>query len=401
MMSWIQYSRPVLRTAVTRAARWVRVCIFASASHGMAAACATSAQQAGGLAPAVVEAAVLTGRAGARLDSVASAAADSGFRGVVLVAIGDTVVLARGYGWADSARGRPNVPSTIFDIGSLTKPLTATLVLALEAQGRIARTDSLHRFYPAAPADKRGITIHQLLTHTAGLPEYSGRDTAVIDRATLERRALTAPLLSAPGARYRYSNVGYSLLAAIVERASGEEYEAALRRLVLAPAGMRTTGYIAIGPPLHDRIARRYKGDVDTGINPRRVWGAAGPSWNVVGNGGLHATAWDLHRWIATLDGGRLLPAIARAAQEAPYACMGVDDSGTCSDHYGYGWHLWSLPNETRVMMHNGSDGGYYAEVRRVPGRRVNLIVMSNRASPLAERIAARLMAHALRFAPP
>ncbi len=401
MKSWVRYARRVFGTATMRAARCTRLGFFAGASQWTAVACATSAQPAGGVASTVAEAAVLTGRAGARLDSVTSAAADSGFHGVVLIAIGDTVVLARGYGWADSARGRPNAPSTIFDIGSLTKPLTATLVLALEAEGRIARTDSLHRFYSAAPADKRGITIHQLLTHTAGLPEYSGRDTSVIDRATLERRALAAPLESAPGARYRYSNMGYSLLAAIVERASGEEYETALRRLVLAPTGMRTTGYIAIGPSLYDRIARRYTGDVDTGLNPIRVWGAAGPSWNIVGNGGLHATAWDLHRWIVALDRGRLIPTTVRAAQEAPYACMGVDDNGTCSDHYGDGWHIWSLPNGTRVMMHNGSDGGYYAEVRRVPGRRVSLIVMSNRASPLAERMAARLMAHALRFAPP
>lgn len=139
---------------------------------------------------------------------------------------------------------------------------------------------------------------------------------------------------------------------------------------------------------------------MDTGINPVRVWGAAGPSWNLVGNGGLHATAWDLHRWIDALDGGRLLPTTLRASQEAPHVCMGVDDDGTCSDHYGFGWHVWSLPNGTRVMMHNGSDAGYYAEVRRIPERRVIVIVMSNRASPLAERMAARLMAHALRFAP-
>ncbi|MBA4156006.1 MAG: serine hydrolase [Gemmatimonadetes bacterium] len=139
---------------------------------------------------------------------------------------------------------------------------------------------------------------------------------------------------------------------------------------------------------------------MDTGINPVRVWGAAGPSLNLVGNGGLHATAWDLHRWIDALDGGRLLPTTLRAAQKAPCVCMGVDDDGTCSDHYGFGWHVWSLPNGTRVMMHNGSDAGYYAEVRRIPARRVIVIVMSNRASPLAERMAARLMAHALRFAP-
>ncbi|MBA3892024.1 MAG: beta-lactamase family protein, partial [Gemmatimonadaceae bacterium] len=178
---------------------WVRCAqlgIFVTASQWLAVACASAAPAGGGLAPAAADTAIVTGRAGARLDSITSAAADSGFRGVVLVAIGDTVVLARGYGWADSARGRPNAPSTIFDIGSLTKPITATLVLALEGEGGIVRTDSLYRFFPGAPADKRDITIHQLLTHTSGLPEYSGRDTSVIDRATFESRALAAPLES-------------------------------------------------------------------------------------------------------------------------------------------------------------------------------------------------------------
>ncbi len=152
MKSWVRYARPVVGIASMPAARYARLGLFACASVWTAVACATSAQPTGGVASTVADAAVLTGRAGARLDSVTSAAADSGFHGVVFVAIADTVVLARGYGWADSARGRPNAPSTIFDIGSLTKPLTATLVLALKAEGRIARTDSLHRFYPATPA---------------------------------------------------------------------------------------------------------------------------------------------------------------------------------------------------------------------------------------------------------
>lgn len=333
---------------------------------------------------------------GTRLDSVVQVHADSGFWGSVLVAVDSAVVLANGYGWADAGGNVPNTPATIFDVGSVTKPITATLVATLLQEGQLAPDDSLPEFFSDVPPDKRGITVHHLLTHTAGLGEYSGRDAEVIDKVEFLRRVLVTPLQSAPGDRYRYSNPGYGLLAAIVERVTRQSYTQALQERVLSPAGMVATGYIR--PDWEQRhFAHRYKGGEDTGINPQRIWGPEGPSWNLVGNGGLHSNVRDLHRWVRALDTGDLLTAEWQRAQFNGYICMGLGADGGCEDHYGYGWHIWSPPGRGRIVMHNGSDGAYFTEVRRYVDDGFVVIVSSNRSDEIAERLAPRLAAQVLR----
>jgi CubicO group peptidase (beta-lactamase class C family) len=162
----------------------------------------------------------------------------------VLVARDGEVLLHRGYGMADAEAGVPNGPETVYDIGSITKPVTALAILALEEEGRLRTTDPITRFFPEVPEDKRGITLHHLLTHSAGLIGDLGGDYEAMPRDTLVRRALASGLRWAPGTRYAYSNLGYSLLGAVVEIASGEPYEQYLRDRILLPAGMERTGYV-------------------------------------------------------------------------------------------------------------------------------------------------------------
>ena len=127
-------------------------------------------------------------------DSIARAQADSGFSGVVLVALGDSVILHRAY-----SMGRvPLTPSSAFHVASMTKGFTAAAILRLQEQGKLTVRDSIARFFPDAPADRRGVTIHQLLTHTAGFPRaWAGADIA--DRDSAVRAILSRPLDRAPG----------------------------------------------------------------------------------------------------------------------------------------------------------------------------------------------------------
>src|SRR5262245_56723700 len=158
----------------------------------------------------------------AGLERYMAAAAAEGFRGAVLVARGENVLLARGYGTTIPGGNRPITAETVFSTGSITKQFTATAILKLETQGKLSVQDELGRWFDAVPADKSGITLHQLLTHTAGFPGAIGDDRERIGRDVYVQRALATPLLFSPGSRYEYSNVGYSLLAAIVEKASGQ-----------------------------------------------------------------------------------------------------------------------------------------------------------------------------------
>jgi CubicO group peptidase (beta-lactamase class C family) len=149
-----------------------------------------------------------------------------GFAGVVLVARGREPFLAEGFGLADRERGIRWSPATVSTVGSITKQFTAAAVLLLVEDGRLSLDDALPKHFDDVPADKRGITIHHLLTHSSGITDLPGvGDWDPIGREDFARRALGAPLAFGPGQGYEHSNAGYSLLGAVIEKLSGLPYE--------------------------------------------------------------------------------------------------------------------------------------------------------------------------------
>ena len=145
-------------------------------------------------------------------------------------------MLHKGYGLANRASGAAWTPDTVGNIGSITKQFTAAAILKLEAMGRLKVSDSMAAHLPGVPADKAGITLHQLLTHTAGFPgDLGGRDDEPIGRDELVARVLAAPLARAPGQGFDYSTRA-TACAAIVERVSGTGYELPPPTLFKRPA---------------------------------------------------------------------------------------------------------------------------------------------------------------------
>ena len=141
-----------------------------------------------------------------------------------------------GFGWADRSARVPADCDTVFDIGSLTKQFTAAAVVKLEMLGRLSVRDPIGRWLGPVPPDKASITVQQLLTHTSGLVASLGGDYERLSRRGMVARALASAAADRPRApAYHYSNVGYSLLAAIIERASGMTYERFLARRLLRP----------------------------------------------------------------------------------------------------------------------------------------------------------------------
>ncbi|HEX3109741.1 MAG TPA: serine hydrolase domain-containing protein, partial [Thermoanaerobaculia bacterium] len=177
------------------------------------------------------------------IDGYLSSLTSKGFAGAVLLEDKGEVLLDKGYGAADRTSGRPVTTATGFDIGSLVKPFTAAAILKLESRGKLRRSDPISRFFPSAPPDKAHITVQQLLEHTSGLPDIVDAvskpvtytpdfDYEPVSRDEIVRRAMNAKLLSVPGAKSLYSNLGYSLLGAIVEIPSGEPYEQFVRETI-------------------------------------------------------------------------------------------------------------------------------------------------------------------------
>ncbi|MFW6202489.1 MAG: serine hydrolase domain-containing protein, partial [Gemmatimonadota bacterium] len=304
-----------------------------------------------------------------------------GFSGAVLVTEEGRPFHAGGYGFADRGDGVPNTAATVFDIGSLSKQFTAAAVLALAERGRLSVDDSIPVHLPDVPADKRGITLHHLLTHTAGLPAFhdTAGDFQVMTRERAERAILDAELAFEPGGGWAYSNSGYTLLAAIVERVADRPFEAVLRGLLFEPAGLERTG-LYFEPRLRDApIARGYSDATDEG-SPLE-WTGTEELWALIGNGGVLSTAEDLARWDRALGEGAVLGAEARDRLFAPHVEV---REGL---HYGYGWYVEDGGDGPAgagpVVRHGGAnDFSFAARWRHHADRDLLVLVLLNRQPP-------------------
>jgi CubicO group peptidase (beta-lactamase class C family) len=303
-----------------------------------------------------------------------------GFVGQVAVAAGDSVILERASGWADPD-GHPVGPDTRFAVGSITKSFTGALVVRLARRGIVSLDDSLPRFFARTPAGKRGVTLRHLLTHTSGLPMDVESIEESDSRDRIVEKILAEPLRSRPGAAFTYSNAGFQLLAAIVERATGRAFADLVRDELLTPCGMTSSGTGA--------AAARSTHDVADGRNEWKILGslrAWRQRWAGTGAGDLVSTARDLWRWTRALQGagpltrGELDTLLARRVRLR-------------SDFF-YGFGLYLVPADTGpdLVSIGGDVPGFHAAAwaQQDEPHRVIVVVMSG------ERLGRSLLVHAV-----
>jgi CubicO group peptidase (beta-lactamase class C family) len=303
----------------------------------------------------------------AELDDYLTRCSAFGFSGVVLVAKAGEVVLCKGYGPADRARGTPFSADTAVDIGSLAKQFTAAAIVKLEAEGKLRVEDPLALHLAGVPADKRAITLDQLLTHTSGLERGEGDRSEALSRDEMVARILATPLVAAVGTRFSYSNWGYTLLAAVVERASGRTFHSYLREQLFDPLGMSRTGFYGDASRWpRGSVAHAYFETAEEGCPVDRPL-----TWHATGSGFVITTAPDLLRWERELRDGRLLTPEAKAKLFSGY----VRADGPFE--YGYGWHVGSAPG-ARLAFHAGYYKGSACEYRRYIDQDVATFVATN-----------------------
>lgn len=181
------------------------------------------------------------------------------FHGRVLVARGDRILLHAAYGQADREAGLPTTVSTPYDIGSITKLIVAVGVLQLVEGGAASLADSVGRWLPGVSPELRSVQLSELLTHTSGLPTYSGQDYEPVGRD--EILAWLASVRLERRGDFSYSNPGFTLVALILEEISGDPLERVLEEREFGPAGMGTTGYM-IPDWTVEQVAVGYAGGV-------------------------------------------------------------------------------------------------------------------------------------------
>jgi CubicO group peptidase (beta-lactamase class C family) len=171
------------------------------------------------------------GDAASAIDDYFTRLAAHGFSGAVIVARGDEVLLRKGYGLADRKRGIPNRSDTAFNISSLDKQFIAAGILRLEELGKLSTSDPLGRFFNFAPDDKKNITLHQVLTHTAGFSDEYWDQHPELTRTDFIKWVLTQrPLEAPPGKEGSYVSFDDWLLEEVIEQVSGMPFEQFLRR---------------------------------------------------------------------------------------------------------------------------------------------------------------------------
>ena len=304
------------------------------------------------------------------------------FVGSALVACAGEVIFHQSYGMANLEHGILNTSLTKFRIASVTKPFTAAAILKLQEQGLLDVQHFISAYVPGYPNSEQ-ITIHHLLTHTAGIPNFTSFPDAEKKqplRVTLDELISwfsDKPLEFMPGERYRPTNSGYVLLAKIIEVASGQSYTDYLRQHILEPANMLDSGYDQQELVLPHRASGYVL--TETGYRNPPFWDMSQPS----GAGGMYSTTEDLYKWDQALYIDAVLNEHSRSTMFSPIVRMG---SWEPKQYCGYGWCIDTHYGRDRQMWY-GAIHGFRAILSRYPSEKAVVIALSNVGDVSIERI--------------
>lgn len=319
----------------------------------------------------------------ARIGALMSAYHQQGwFDGSVLVARSGEVVYRGAFGLASREWGVPATVDARYRIASITKTFTAVVVLKLVEQGKLRLDTKLSEVltdYRKDTGDK--VTIHHLLCHTSGIPDYVNMPRFWFDflgsripRAELVKSWMSRDLEFAPGASSRYNSSAYFLLGMVIEKVTGRPYEEVLHDLVLAPAGMTRSGYDTPGR-IVDRMASGY---VETPFGLERAPHVE--IGNVFSGGGMYSTVDDLYLWDRALASDRLLSPATREMMLKAYA----PETTRKELAFGYGFFVGERKvgsRRVRIAEHGGNLPGYRSMLTRMLDDGHAIVLLENEGS--------------------
>lgn len=289
------------------------------------------------------------------------------FNGVVLAAKNGEVILKRGYGYKNTAKKQKNDSNTVFQLGSVTKTFTSTMILMLQEQGKLNVKDYLQKYMPDYPdADK--ITIEQLLTHTSGIFNYT--DDSVFRSRDMFTHQSRKDMIRVfrdkitriePGTKFSYSNSNYMLLGYIIEDITGKSYYAALRDMIIEPLGMHHTGCDFKGLRSADKATGYFSIAGSTGVVSPFVDSSVS-----FAAGAIYSTVSDMYIYAQALLDNKLLRPVDWTMATRPN-----------KENYGYGWMLGEMYGHKSVG-HNGGVHGFVSNFFLVPEDRTVVVLLCN-----------------------
>ncbi|HEY8560268.1 MAG TPA: serine hydrolase [Pyrinomonadaceae bacterium] len=283
------------------------------------------------------------------------------------------IVKKQGYGVASVEFGVPVTPDTVFEIGSVTKQMTAAAVMLLVEDGKVRLDDKISVYLPGTPEAWKNVTVRNLLTHTSGIKSYTAIGAGFELTKRLKRddfiKALAAyPLDFEPGARYSYSNSGYNLLGLIIEAASGKPYWDFMRERIFAPLGMTET---------FDRDPKYIIKNRATGyeLENNQLVGRDYDLTDIFSAGAIVSTVGDLAKWDAAWRNDTLLKKESKQQAWTPFV---LNDGKPYP--YGFGWSVADFRGH-KLISHSGSTAGFSSQIMRFTDDDLSVIVLINQGT--------------------
>ena len=302
------------------------------------------------------------------------------------VMVDGDLVWAQAFGWADRDARAPMSTASISRTGSISKSVTAVLMMRLLDEGVIGLDEPVERYLPAFASvkdrrvDAQPVTFRHLASHTAGLIREPQWPDAVVgpielwDKRIVESLPLTA-YDTVPGARYQYSNIGFGTLGLALAKAAGRPFMEMVRTEVLEPLGMTGSEFVVAGAKLEARLAAGYvigqDGSIDGGQPAREH---AGRGYKVP-NGGVYSTVADLGRFMGAMSG---VPGLRILSEESRQEALSIQTPENPNRGYGLGFSVQIDEQGRKIASHGGSVAGYTAHMAFDPKARIGVVLLRN-----------------------
>jgi CubicO group peptidase (beta-lactamase class C family) len=298
------------------------------------------------------------------------------FNGSALVVYKGKILLDKGYGLRNASEKTPNDQYSIFQIGSITKQFTATVILKLQEEKKLNVADRLSKYFPGYPKGD-SITIEHLLTHTSGIYSYTSDPVFMeneVSRPANREKMMSLfkdkPLQFSPGTKWEYSNSAYSLLGYIIEDVAKMPYEKAVRRYIFTPLGMVHSGFDFTHLNSKDKATGYFRLTSDKNEAAPIVDSSVSFS-----AGAIYSSTGDLYKWHQSLQNNTIIKKTSKEKAQTPVM-----------NKYGYGWGIDTIAGK-KTVGHSGGIHGFNSNMVSVPEDNTCVILLANVANPNLEKI--------------
>ncbi|WP_057940514.1 serine hydrolase [Algoriphagus resistens] len=299
------------------------------------------------------------------------------FNGTVLVAYKDQVLIDKGYGYADFETKAYNDSQSIFQIYSITKTFTSTMIFELIEQGKLSLDDRLSKFYPSFPNGET-ISIGHLLNHTSGINDHSEEPDAPATEAYRVELFGKNEANFPPGEGWSYCNGGYQLLGYIIAKVTGMTYEEAIRETIFNPLAMSSSGFDFKNLSRPEKVTAYHV--FTEGIKEKAIlYDSVGP----YAAGSIYSTVGDLYKYYKSFGSHRIL---SEASQEIAFS------PSKTNKNYGHGWQLQMDSTMSRIISHSGGAAGFRSNFAMIEKDDACVIILNNHENANPEFLTRRII---------